>query len=322
MKRFTIIGLIALLLFTFATTGPAQAEEAWPTKAIRLTINFGAGGSTDMIGRILASIIERELGQPVIVENKPGGGGLLAAVLAAKKKPDGYNFVTLTTAAWTSPHRQQIPYDPLTAFSLVSGLAEWQFAVVVKKDSPFKTFHDVVEWAKAHPGELTYGVTGVAVAQGLVMEWFRVKKHIPFKPIIFKSSTEAVAAAMGGHVKMVVSGPEWLPQVKAGEMRLLAVLNDTRMPEFPNVPTFMELGYDVHAQSLFGIAGPAGVPQHIIEKLDAAIRKAVNDPKYVEVMKKLMMKRKYMDHEQFAKYYKEGYYEVGEFIKEAGLGLK
>jgi len=319
MKRFVLFLIVLSFVFgTFSTF--LFAEEKWPAKPIRLIIGYGAGGTTDMSARLLASIVEKELGQPIVCENKPGGAGCVAAAIAAKQKPDGYHIFTFVTApAVLTPHIQDLPFDPLKDFTPICRYALWHYALVVRTDSPWDTFQDFIKFAKENPGKISYGLSGTGNPQHLVMERLRLINGIEWNAIPFKSGTEAVAACMGGHVDVVAGVTEWVPQVQAGEMRLLAVFDAKRMKEFPEVPTLKELGYDIVAPSILGIAGPAGIPEAIVEKLDQAIKKALDDPKFVELMDRTMLKIAYLGHKEFTEHLKILYKEQGEIIKKAGL---
>jgi len=319
MKKIILFWVI--LLFIFGIFSPLlSADEKWPTKPIRLIIGYGAGGTTDMSARLLASIVEKELGQQIICENKPGGAGCVAATLVSKQKPDGYHLFTFVTApAVLTPHMQDLPFDPLKDFTPICRYALWHYALVVRTDSPWYTFQDFIKFAKENPGKISYGLSGTGNPQHLVMERLRLLHGIEWKAIPFKSGSEAVAACMGGHVDAVAGVTEWVPQVLSGDLRLLAVFDAERMKEFPEVPTLKELGYDIVAPSVLGIAGPAGIPEDIVEKLDQAIKKALNDPKFVELMERTMLKIAYLDHKEFAEHLKIVYKEQGEIIKKAGL---
>jgi tripartite-type tricarboxylate transporter receptor subunit TctC len=320
LKKFRVLGL-SLLVSSLMFTNAMAAE--WPSKPIKLTIAYGAGGTTDMSARLLASLLEKELGQTVVCQNKPGGGGSVAASIAATQKPDGYDIFTLVTApAAITPHMQQLPFNPLTDFTPIARYGLWHYALVVRADSPFKTLGDLISYAKDNPGKVSYGLSGAGTPQHLVMERLKMETGIEWKPIPFKSGTEAVTACMGGHVTAVAGVTEWVPQVKGGDMRLLAVFDAERMDEFPEVPTLRELGYDIVAPSCLGIAGPKGLPEPVVSKLDAAIKKAITNPQFVELMERIMIKIAYLNSEEFGEYIKEIYEQQGKILKAAGLASK
>ncbi|WP_029725242.1 tripartite tricarboxylate transporter substrate binding protein [Desulfotignum balticum] len=320
LKGFKLLGLALLASLVLVQTGLAKD---WPARPLKLTIAYSAGGTTDMSARLLASLLEKELGQPVVCQNKPGGGGTVAASIAATQKPDGYNIFTLVTApAAITPHMQDLPFDPLTDFTPIARYGLWHYALVVKAGSPFHSLKDLIAFAKENPGKVSYGLSGAGNPQHLVMERLKKASGADWDAVPFKNGAEAVTACMGGHVTAMAGVTEWAPQVKAGEMRLLAVFDDERMKEFPEVPTLKELGYDIVAPSCLGIAGPKNMPEPIVAKLESAIKKALADPMFVDLMDKVMIKIAYLGSQEFGAYIHKIYEEQGKVINEAGLNAK
>jgi len=318
LKRMA--GLLVLVC-VFVTTSVFAAD--WPNKPVKLTIAYGAGGTTDMSARLLASLLEKELGQTVVCQNKPGGGGSVAASIAATQKPDGYNIFTLVTApAAITPHMQELTFNPLTDFTPIARYGLWHYALVVKADSPYKTLDDLIKYAKENPGKISYGLSGSGNPQHLVMERLKAATGAAWKAVPFKNGAEAVTAVLGGHVTAVAGVTEWAPQVIGGEMRLLAVFDDERMKEFPETPTLKELGYDIVAPSCLGIAGPKGIPAPVVARLETAIKKAMTDPQFIKLMDKIMIKRAYLDSKNFGSYIKSIYKQQGEIIRAAGMSSK
>jgi tripartite-type tricarboxylate transporter receptor subunit TctC len=323
MKKFHLSCLVMLMIVGVMFCSTVSAADNWPTRPINLTVCYAAGGTTDLSARMLASIIEKSLGQKILTENKPGGAGVLTASLAAKQKPDGYNIFTLPTAAAViAPHMQKLVYDPLKDLTPICQYATWHFGLVVKADSPFKSFDDLIQYAKKHPGELSYGLSGSGNTQHIVMLRIGMQKEITWKAVPFKSGPEAIAACLGKHITMMAGVTEWVPQVKSGDMRLLVVFGDERMKEFPNVPTLKELGYDITAGAFLGFGGPAGIPDNIVSKIDNEVAKAIREPQFTELMDKMLFPIHYMGHREFAKHIKDEYKKQGEVIQAAGLGLK
>ena len=317
MKKFMLIFFILVFVLGIFISF-SFAEEKWPNKPIRLIIGYGAGGSADLSARMLAPILEKELGQKIVCENKPGGAGTVAASLTATQKPDGYQLFTLVTApAVLTPHMQDLPFNPLEDFSLISRYAIWQYGLAVRSDSPWKTFDDFIKFAKENPGKVSYSLSGAGNPQHLVMERLGLINGIEWKAIPFKSGPEASAACMGGHTSVIAGTSE---QITTGDMRVLVSFDEERNEAFPDAPTLKELGYDIVAPSLLGIAGPAGIPEPIVEKLDQAIKKALDDPKFIDLMKKIKFKIAYLGHKEFRKQLELVYKEQGELIKKIGLG--
>lgn len=300
--------------------GAAMADD-WPEKGINLTVGYGAGGTTDSTARVLASLLEEDLGVSVTVINKPGGGGSVAAALASAERPDGYNIFTFTTgAAVLSPHTQDLPYDTLNDFSFISQYGAWHLGVVVQADAPYNTLEELMAYAKENPGEISYAIAGTGTPQHLTMLRLAGEKELDWKAVPFQGGAASVTALLGGHVDAMVGATEWLPQVQSGDFKLLAILTDQRMTQFPDVPTLQDLGYDIAAPSILGIAGSAGIPDEVVARLDAAIGRATQSPELQEIFDNLAMKMTYLDSEAFEQSVRDNYEIQGEIIRAAGLG--
>lgn len=316
MKDMLKTALVGLALLA----SPAAADD-WPKKGINLTVAYGAGGTTDSTARVLASLLERELDTSVTVINKPGGGGSVAAGLASAQRADGYNLFTYVTgAAVISPHRQDLPYDPLEDFTFVSQYGAWNLGIVVPSDAPYQTFEELLAYAKENPGEISYSISGTGTPQHLTMVRLGKELDINWKPVAFKGGAAAVTALMGDHVDIMAGATEWLPQVRSGEFKLIAMLTGEPMEEFPDVPTLKDLGYDMEAPSILGIAGPKGIPDDVRDRLDDAIAKAAESEELKAIFDKIAMKLTYRDSEAFEQNVRENYEVQGEIIREAGLG--
>lgn len=301
-------------------SGAAMAD-GWPEREINLTVSYSAGGTTDSTARVLAALLESELDTTVTVVNKPGGGGSVAAALASAQRPDGYNIFTYVTgAAVISPHRQDLPYDPLEDFTFISQYGAWNLGIVVPADAPYQTFDELVAYAKDHPGEISYAISGTGTPQHLTMVRLGNELGVDWKPVPFKGGAPSVTALIGGHVDIMAGATEWLPQVRSGEFKLIAMLTGSRMEEFPDVPTLKDLGHDIEAPSILGIAGPAGIPDEARDRLDDAIAKAAQSPELKEIFDTLAMRLNYLDSADFERNVGENHDVQGEIIRAAGLG--
>ncbi|KAE9627966.1 Bug family tripartite tricarboxylate transporter substrate binding protein [Parasedimentitalea maritima] len=316
MKNLLRTAAIGLTLLS----GAAMADS-WPERGINLTVGYGAGGTTDSTARVLATLLEEELGTSVTVINKPGGGGSVAAGLGAAQKPDGYNVFTFTTgAAVLSPHRQDLPYDTLSDFTFISQYGAWNLGIVVPADAPYQTFQELVEFAKANPGEISYAIAGTGTPQHLTMERLASEEELDWKAVPFKGGAASVTALLGGHVDVMAGATEWLPQVQSGDFKLLAIITGARMAQFPDVPTLTDLGYDIEAPSILGIAGPKDLPEEAVQRLDAAIKKATESEELQAIIDKLAMQMTYRNSADFEQNVRENYEIQGEIIRAAGLG--
>jgi tripartite-type tricarboxylate transporter receptor subunit TctC len=278
----------------------AQAQQ-FPSKPVSLIVPWPAGGSTDIYFRKLGEITARHLGQPLVIENRPGGSGMNGpATMAKTAKPDGYTISQLAITAFRIPHMQKVDWDPISDFTYIIGLAGYTFGIVVKADSPFKTFQDLLAYARANPGKLSYATPGTGTSLHLAMEEIAAKAGVQFLHVPFKGYGDGAIALMGGHVMVQVDSTGWAKQVDAGAQRLLATLGDKRTRW--NAPTVKELGVDTVSNSPFGLVGPKGMPRDVVKVLHDAFRKSLDDPQYLKVLAQLDQPAWYMSSEDYARW--------------------
>lgn len=318
MKRK--LAIVCALLAGLAVAGGARAQH-FPTKPITLICPWPAGGGTDIHLRKLAELAGRRLGQNVIVENRPGGSGMNGpATMAKTAKPDGYTVSQLAITAFRMPHMQKVDWDPLNDFTYIVGLAGYTFGIVVKADSQFKTFNDLITYAKANPGKLSYATPGSGTSLHLAMEEIGAKAGVQFLHIPFKGQAEGVAALMGGHVMAQVDSTGWARMVDAGSLRLLATLGDRRTRW--NAPTVRELGVDTVSNSPYGLVGPKGVPPEVVKVLHDAFKAASEDPENLKTLQQLDQPLWYKSSEDYAKWAAETLRVERATIERVGLLLK
>jgi tripartite-type tricarboxylate transporter receptor subunit TctC len=292
----TILGLTAGLLFALA----AQAQT-YPAKPVTLIVPWPAGGSTDIYFRKLGEVTARHLGQPLVIENKPGGSGMNGpATMAKTARPDGYTISQLAISAFRVPHMQKVDWDPISDFTYIIGLAGYTFGVVVRADSPFKTFNDLLTYARANPGKLSYATPGTGTSLHLAMEEVGAKAGVQFLHVPFKGYADGAIALMGGHVMVQVDSTGWAKQVDSGAQRLLATLGDKRTRW--GAPTVKELGVDTVSNSPFGLVGPKGMPREVVKVLHDAFKKSLDDPEYLKVLAQLDQPAWYMSSEDYAQW--------------------
>jgi tripartite-type tricarboxylate transporter receptor subunit TctC len=314
MKR--ILGLAAGLLLALA----AQAQQ-FPSKPVMLIVPWPAGGSTDLYFRKLGEITARHLGQPLVIENRPGGSGMNGpATMAKTAKPDGYTISQLAISAYRMPHMQKVDWDPINDFTYIIGLAGYTFGIVVKSDSPFKTFNDLIAYARANPGKLSYATPGTGTSLHLAMEEIAAKAGVQFLHIPFKGYADGATALLGGHVMVQVDSTGWARQVDAGTQRLLATLGDKRTRW--NAPTVKELGVDTVSNSPFGLVGPKGMPRETVKVLHDAFRKSLEDAEYLKVLAQLDQPAWYMSSDDYARWAVEMLKAERATIERVGLLLK
>jgi tripartite-type tricarboxylate transporter receptor subunit TctC len=281
LLRFAALALAACAI------APAWAQpQGYPNRPITLIIPWPAGGPTDTHLRKLSEIASRHLGQPIVVENKPGAGGMLGpASMAANAKPDGYTLSQLTVAAFRQPHMQKVDYDPMRDFTYIIGVSGYTFGVAVKSDSPFKTFQDFIAFAKANPGKLSYGSTGTGTSPHLLLEELAEKANVKLLHVPYKGSADATQALLGGHTMAVSDATGWGRYVDQGAFRLLVTFGEQRTRW--GAPTAKELGYDIVSYSPYGIAGPKGMDPAVVKIIHDAFKKAIDDPEHHKVLQQL-----------------------------------
>ncbi|NML42830.1 tripartite tricarboxylate transporter substrate binding protein [Ramlibacter sp. G-1-2-2] len=288
-------------LSALAAPGLAWAQD-YPRQAITLNVGYGPGDNMDLMARMLATKVEKMLGQPVVVMNKPGAAGAVALVSLAKEKPDGYQLAAvLDTALARLPLLRKLSYS-LEDFTPVMQYASGATGVVVKADSPWKTLPELIAYAKANPGKVSYTTTGPGTTMHVAFQFIEKQAGIEWTHVPYPAAMQGLAAVLGGHVTANVAAPQWANDVKNGNLRLLAVLSEKRMSGFPEVPTLKELGYDFAADSGSDIVAPKGMPPAIVKRLADAFSKAAQDPEYVKLVHQLQLETNYRDSEDLKRY--------------------
>jgi len=282
--------LVAALVSAFALLLPstAGAQSDYPNRSIRLVVGFGAGGSTDIVGRIVAKHLTEKLGQSVVVENKAGAGGTIGADLVAKAAPDGYTLTlgTTSTHAISAGAYSKLPYNPVNDFTHISLVAITPYLLVTSAKTPAAKLSEFVTLAKGQAGKLNYGSAGQGTATHLSMEMLKDAAKIDLQHIPYKSNAESERAILAGEVDAVFgSMPALLQNVKAGKVKPIAVGTATRSPALPEVPTVAEQGYPGFEAALWlGIMGPAGMPKPVVDKLHKALVEIVAMPEFKTAM--------------------------------------
>ena len=284
--------LTAFLLVAFgASSAFAQGDTAagYPRQPIKLVIGFAAGGGNDIIGRVVGQKLAERMGQPVVIENKPGAGGAIAAEAVARAAPDGYTLLIapIGTMVFNPAIYPKLPYDPIKSFAPITILADYPLYLIVAGDLPAKSVAELVAHAKANPSKANYAATS-GVFQ-LVNEMFKLKTGAPFEHIPFKSTAEMISAVMTGQSMIAFVDPTPLMgHVKSGKVRVLATSSGRRSPDLPDVPTLAEAGVPgVAVDGYSSLVAPAGTPKPVIDKLFAESKAAIAAPDVVERFKQL-----------------------------------
>jgi tripartite-type tricarboxylate transporter receptor subunit TctC len=301
----------------------AQGADAFPSKPITLIVPFQAGVSADLLFRGIAESASKHLGQPVIIDNKPGGSATLGpATMAAGAKPDGYTVAQIAIPVFRVPYMQKASFDPVKDFTYVILLGGYSLGAVVKADGPFKKWQDVIDFAKANPGKFTYATIGPATTNAIAMELMARQSGVQFTHIPTKGGGESIAAVLGGHIMAMVESPGWAPMVASGDFRLLMMLNGERSKKWPDAPVLKELGYTYEFDSPFGLAGPKGMDPAIVKKLHDAFKKAYDDPKVAELYDKFDFTRRYMNTQDYAAFVPKMAAEEKAALEKLGLAKK
>lgn len=301
--------------------GAVQAQTSnFPNKPITLIVPYGPGGVTDVIARALGQGMGKALGQTVVIENKPGAAGAMGVVDMLTAKPDGYRLTLAPVGIFRQPYIQKVAYDPVKDLSYIATFMTYDFILTVPASSPIQTVQDYVAWAKAHPGQMDYGTPGKFTANHVAMALLEKKTGIQLNHAPFKGDADAINALSGGHIKSAIFANSILPQVQAGKVRALATAADRRPEAFGNVPTFREAGYDFDVPSPLGIAGPKGLPQDIVEKLDQAVKAAMLEPAFQQVVANYGIRTDYRDHKAYAAFAAQAFAEEKEIVQ--GIGLE
>ena len=276
---------LALVPSSAQAQAPTQIQtqtHGYPDHPIQLVIGYGAGGSTDVCFRALATQVSTDLGQQVIVQNRPGAGSSLSINWLKAQPADGYSIGAFSTAAVLNQFlNSKVGYDVFRDLTPIALIARYQAGLLVRPDSPWKTVDDVIAAARAGRQGVTFATAGVGTPQHLTISQLGQKTTSKWVHVPFKSGVEATTAVVSGEVDVLSQTAEWAPYVRDGRLRLLAVYTDTRMKEFPDAPTLKETGYDIVAPSMFGVVGPRGVPDAIVQRLDKAFRDAAASPAFI-----------------------------------------
>ncbi|MDO5290421.1 MAG: tripartite tricarboxylate transporter substrate binding protein [Pseudomonadota bacterium] len=279
-RRHALAG--AALLGLACTLPGAALAQAWPAKPITIVVPFSAGGTTDILARILGKGLEGELGQPVVIDNKAGAGGNIGAQAAARAAPDGYTLLmgTVGTHAINQALYRSLPYSPLGDFAPISRVAMVPNLLVAHPTRPYKTVKELIDYAKANPGKVNFASSGNGTSIHLSAELFKTMAQVNMTHVPYKGSAPAVADLLAGQVDIMFDNlPSVMQHVKAGKLRPIAVTSDKRPAELPEVPTIAEAGVPgYNATSWFGLFTHRKTPPEVVQRLSAAVTKLLAQP--------------------------------------------
>jgi tripartite-type tricarboxylate transporter receptor subunit TctC len=316
MLMSRIAAIAAALLCALPALG-----QSFPAKPITLICPWPPGGSTDVHLRKFAELAQKQLGQPIVVENKPGASGTLGpSNMAATARADGYTLAQYPISLIRVAHMQKAAWDPIKDFSFVIGLTGYTFGVVVKSDSPFRTFNQLIEYARANPGKMSFASTGNGTSPHLLMEEVAQKTGAQFLHVPFKGNADSTQALMGGHVMAQSDATGWGRHVDAGTFRLLVTFGEKRTRW--DAPTARELGIDVVSYSPYGIVGPKGMEPAVVRALHDAFKRTLDDAEHLKLLAQLEQVYWYKSSEEFAQWAADTYRAERATLERVGLLAK
>ncbi|WP_291574787.1 tripartite tricarboxylate transporter substrate binding protein [Bradyrhizobium sp.] len=321
-RKSFCFGLIALALTVVASASAQEDPVKYPTQPIRIVVGFAAGGGNDIIARIFGQKLSEDLGQPVIVENRPGGGAIVATEHVAESAPDGYTLLVGASGMAINPSLySRLPYDSVRDFVAVSELATFPLILIVNASSPIKSVAELVAYAKANPDKTNYASSSASFQ--LVTELFKQKTGAPMQVIPYKSATESVTAVISGQVTTTIAdaGPV-LSQVQGGHVRALAIASPRQMAELPGVPTLKETGADVDGDLWTGVFAPKNTPPAVVKKLESEFIRIARLPEVISRLKPLGVEPVGSSSEEFTRILAADIIRWGEVAKAGNIKIE
>ena len=317
--RLLLLACTAVLSITTAWA------QAWPTRPVRVIVTFSPGGSSDIVARLLGAPLQNELGQSVIVDNKPGAGGTIGALEAARAAPDGYTLLLSNSAPISiSPAMQDQPrYDPVAGFTHVAYIGSVANVFVVHPSVPAANLRELVGWIKQQPNPVAYGSGGIGSIGHIVGETLKKDQGLQMEHVGYKGSAPMHNDLLSGTIKLAIDTlPQNVPFMKDGKLRALAVTSPARAPMAPAVPSVAELGQKkLVAENFLGISGPAGLPRPIVERLHAAMKNSIANPTVQQRLTELGVQGRDMSPEEFTAFVANQVKEWYQPVKDSGAKL-
>jgi tripartite-type tricarboxylate transporter receptor subunit TctC len=314
-----------MLVSLFAMAADAGAQASWPSKPIRLILQSPPGGTSDLIARFLQAPLQEALGQPVIVDSRPGSFGVVAGIAVVNSGADGHTFGLFGSSLATNVVTQKnLPYDALRDFTAVALVAQAPSIIAVNASTPYHTLKDLVAAAKAKPGSLSFGSSGIGLAPHFAVEWLKYRAGIDMVHVPYKGAGPAINAAIGGEIPVVVTvAGSATPHIQGGRLRPLAVSGAERLPLLPNVPTVAEQGYpDFSIIDWFGVVGPAGIPADVARRMNAEINRALRIPAIADRLRALGFQLGSQSPEEFQAFIQSEVRSLGTIIREAKISVE
>jgi tripartite-type tricarboxylate transporter receptor subunit TctC len=321
MNRRRVLGLLAASSAAAAWGSQAQSgQEDFPRRPISLWVPWPAGGATDLTLRLLAELAGKHLGQNVVVENRSGAGGTLAMPVLQRAAPDGYTIAQMPQPVFRAPYTQKVLWDPIRDTTPIIQISGVTFGVVVPASSPFRTFDDLLNFAAARPGELSISTNGTGTTPHVVLEEIFGRRRLRYIHVPYKGTAEQMIAVSSGQVMAGVNSNGFAPFVDSGRLRLLVTFGAERTKRWPQVPTLKELGHGIVAMSPYGLAGPRGLPPHIVRILHDAFKAAMFDPAHIAELAKFDQELAYLGSEDYGLSMRESFAAERQAVERLGLG--
>jgi tripartite-type tricarboxylate transporter receptor subunit TctC len=321
-QRLLLVAAAVAVALPFITTTPPRAAEAYPTKPIRLIVTFPPGGSTDLMARAVQPHLERRLGQPIVIDNRPGAGGVIGVDAVAKAMPDGYviGIGAAGALAVNVSLNEKLPYDPFTDLAPISGLAQSPFILAAPVSFPGSSIGDVIARAKASPKELSIGHGGNGTAMHLTAQLFNHQAGLDLTLVPYRGSGPVTQDLVAGHIPLGITDiPSSVSQIEARQIKLLGITSSRRFPTVPQVPTFAESGLPGYESiGWFGFVAPAGTPAPVIATLNAAIVATLGDPTVAAQIHSIGAEPMPGSPAEFAKFIRSEYEKWARLVAQSG----
>jgi tripartite-type tricarboxylate transporter receptor subunit TctC len=317
-------GLFCIGVFSFflAWEMPAAAAE-FPVKPVTFILPMPPGGATDTAVRPLVNEAKKYLGQPIIVENKPGGGNTIGVQIVASKPPDGYTIGVMQRSTLIALHMGRLNFNPVDEATHIMNFSGLLMGIAVRADAPWKTIQEFIEHARKNPGSINYGTPGTGTTAHLPVEELAMDAGVKLNHVPYNGDAGCIPAILGGHVDAIsATSGAWGPLLRAGKVRVLCIYYDRRSPNFPNVPTLKESGYNVVETCPIEIFGPKGIPKPIVEKIHDSFKKALDAPDFLAVLKNLDMPVLYTDPTESENFVRRDSEKYKKLVQKLGLEKK
>ena len=313
------------LLLILSLAASSVSAQSWPAKPIRVIVTFSPGGSSDIVARLIAIPLQTELGQAILIDNRPGAGGTIGALEVARSAPDGYTLLLSNSSPISiSPAMQDEPrYDPVKSFTHVSYIGSVANVFVVHPSVPARNLVELVAWIKAEPNPVNYGSGGIGSIGHIVGETLKKQEGLRMEHVGYKGSSPMHNDLLPGTIKLSIDTlPQNVPFMKDGRLRALAVTSSARAPMSPDVPSVLEFGYKrLVAENFLGVSGPAGLPKPVVDRLHGAMKKAMANSTVMQRLAELGVQGREMTPEEFTAFVANQVKEWYQPVKDSGARL-